>query len=301
MPPGDADRVRRFMLEELPVRGHWVHLGASWEALLEHTNYPPAIRELLGEALAAAVLMAASLKFAGTLTLQLTGNGVVRLLVAQCTHDFRVRGVARFDTAATTTDFHALVGDGTLAVTVETEDNASRYQGIVPLGGASLSHALEEYFERSEQIPSRVILAADGEAVGGLLLQRVALEGGKASTLEGAAVEASWDRIREAFVSLDPRAVLRAPVEDTVRAALPGADIRLFSGSAVRFECRCNPERVAGLLRALGEQETRDVLREQGSVTVTCEFCQRPYVFDSIDVERLFALAQMAPGSDRVN
>jgi molecular chaperone Hsp33 len=301
MGAGSEDRVRRFMLEEMPVRGHWVHVGASWVALLEHANYPPAVRSLLGEALAAAVLMAASLKFDGTLTLQLSGNGVVRLLVAQCTHDFRIRGVARFDETALTTDFHALVGDGTLAVTVETEDNASRYQGVVPLAGASLAHALEEYFERSEQIPSRVLLAADSGSIGGLLLQRVALEGGKQLDMAESAVDASWDRIREAFAALEPLAVLRAPVEEAVRAALPSADIRLFSGSAVRFECRCNPERVAGLLRALGEQETRDVLREQGAVTVTCEFCQRPYVFDSIDVEKLFAAAQMAPGSDRVN
>jgi molecular chaperone Hsp33 len=301
MPGSSPDRVRRFLLEDVPVRGHWTSLNASWRELLAHAQYPPAVRDLLGEALAASVLMAATLKFEGTLTLQLAGNGVVRLLVAQCTHDFRVRGVARFDEQAARHDFRALVGDGNVTVTIEAQDRESRYQGIVPLAGDTLAHALEQYFERSEQIPSRVVLGASAEAIGGVLVQRVALQGGHSAMGDELAADRSWQRARDAVGSMNARAVLELPVESAVRAALPGADVRLFAGSEVRFECRCSAERVIGLLRALGERETRDVLREQGAVTVTCEFCQRPYAFDSIDVERLFAKADMAPGSERLN
>jgi molecular chaperone Hsp33 len=298
----EADRVRRFLVDQRPVRGHWVHMGESWRALLQHADYPPAVRHLLGEAVAAAVLMAATLKFDGTLTFQLTGNGAVHLLVAQCTHDFRVRGVARFSPAAqSVTDFRGLVGDGNVAVTVETADQAARYQGIVSLEGDSLAAALEQYFDRSEQIPSRVILASGPDSIGGLLVQRIALQGGIEQPSDQARAQALWLQTSAAVSAMPNGALLTAPAESIARAAVPGEDVRLFGGSAVRFECRCSPERVAGLLRALGEGETRDVLREQGSVTVTCEFCQRPYSFDSIDVERLFASAQMAPGTDSLN
>src|SRR3954454_3957237 len=139
-----TDQVRRFIVENQPVRGHWVRLDAAWRDLIAHADYPQPVRELLGQAVAASVLFAATLKFNGTLTLQLQGDGAVGLLVAQCTHDYRLRAVARFDADRVAEidpqdreAFRKLVGAGRVAVTVEADERSSRYQGIVPLHGDS--------------------------------------------------------------------------------------------------------------------------------------------------------------------
>ena len=173
-----ADVVRRFIVENQPVRGHWVRLDAAWRDLCAHSDYPQPVRELLGQEVAASVLLAATLKFRGTLTLQLQGDGAISLLVAQCTHDFRLRAVARFDEqrVATISDgaskrggetFRQLVGtSGRVAVTVEADERSMRYQGVVPLRGGSLADSLEAYFASSEQLPPRVILPASFYGVG---------------------------------------------------------------------------------------------------------------------------------------
>src|SRR6185436_7168073 len=142
----DSDRVRRFVLENLPIRGHDVRLARAWLDLREHQQYPPAVQQLLGAAVGAVVLLAATLKFNGTLTLQLQGKGLVSLLVAQCTHDFKVRGMARHELLEGEPGFRALTGEGQVVVTVEATDRASSYQGVVPLAGDSLAESLEAYF-----------------------------------------------------------------------------------------------------------------------------------------------------------
>src|SRR5689334_8835942 len=175
----DSDRVRRFVLERHPIRGHAVRLARSWVDLREHQDYPPAVERLLGEAVAAVVLLAATLKFDGTLTLQLQGKGLVNLLVAQCTHDFRVRAMARHESIEGDPGFRSLAGDGQIIVTVEAKDRASSYQGVVPIAGDSLAESLESYFVQSEQLPSRVMLASTPGLVSGMLVQRMPGEGGK--------------------------------------------------------------------------------------------------------------------------
>ena len=161
------EQVQRFIFENRPVRGHWVGIGQGWRDLRQFREYSPPVQELLGQAVCAALLLAATLKFKGTLTLQLQGNGAVGLLVAQCTHDFRYRALARSqgDGAATSLTpevFRWLVGEeGELTVTIEAEERELRYQGVVPLAGHSLAACLEQYFASSEQLPTRVRLAAD--------------------------------------------------------------------------------------------------------------------------------------------
>jgi molecular chaperone Hsp33 len=289
-----SDLVRRFVFENHPVRGHWVRLDAAWRELRAHQVYPDEVRDLLGEAVAAAVLLAATLKFEGTLTLQLQGNGAVRLLVAQCTNDFRLRAVARFDAdrlrgpADDVIGFRQLAGDdGRITVTVEATERDSRYQGVVPLTGASLAQSLETYFASSEQLPTRVRLIANDHRAAGLLVQRVPGAGGHGGT-DDESIDGAWHAAEYGLASLDAAGLLADPVESLLEGAFQGRDVRLFRGSTVRFQCSCSPERVTGVLRSLGENEVRDILREQGSVSVTCEFCQRPYRFESVDVDGLF-------------
>jgi molecular chaperone Hsp33 len=295
LPTQPGDEVRRFIVENQPVRGHWVRLEGAWRELRAHREYPEAVRELLGQAVAASVLLAATLKFNGTLSLQLQGNGAVRLLIAQCTHDFRLRAVANFDEAAVSlaaeesdagAAFRRLVGtEGRVIVTVESDEKSSRYQGIVPLSGDSLADSLEHYFASSEQLPTRVLLAADSERGVGVLVQKLP----DPANANESDMKEIWEDAQRGIEQLSTTDLLLRPVEELLERGFAAHDMRLFKGSPVHFECRCSEGRVSGLLRALGEEEVRDVLSEQGAVTVTCEFCHRPYRFDAVDVEALFS------------
>jgi molecular chaperone Hsp33 len=307
-----GDEVRRFIVENRPVRGHWVRLDAAWRELCAHSDYPQPVRELLGQAVAASVLLAATLKFRGTLTLQLQGDGAISLLVAQCTHDFRLRAVARFDeervdaisaTSSATSKrdaqtFRQLVGTtGRVAVTVEADERSMRYQGVVPLRGGSLADSLEAYFASSEQLPTRLILAADDERGAGFLVQKVP----GASTADESELEETWKEAQRGIEKLSPADLLACPVEELLERGFAEHDMRLFRGTPVQFECRCNQGRVSGLLRALGAEEVRDILQEQGAVTVTCEFCHRPYRFEAVDVEALFSDPAHPRGSPSIH
>jgi molecular chaperone Hsp33 len=284
---GDGE-LRRFILERQPVRGFWIRLDGAWRELRSHQQNPPLVEALLGEAVTASLLLAATLKFQGTLTLQLAGDGLVNLLVAQCTHDFVIRAVARADAISDgPVSFRQLVGDGRLTVTIEAEERSARYQGIVSLQGASLAECLENYFATSEQLPTRIALAADASSTAGVLLQKI--PGASAEGEAQAAVsQAVWEDLQPRVAALDTALLLRGSAEQVLSQVCAEHDCRLFQGSPVRFACRCSEGRVAGLLRSLGPEEMRTILAEQGAVTVTCEFCGRPFRFDSIDVERLF-------------
>jgi molecular chaperone Hsp33 len=298
--------VRRFIVENEPVRGYWVNLEAAWQELRAHQQYPPAVRELLGEAVSAAVLLAATLKFDGTLTFQLEGDGAVRLLVAQCTNDFRVRAVARVENEVEFASgaavlggpdgFRRLVGtNGRVIVTVEASERDMRYQGIVPLNGASLAQCLETYFASSEQLPTQVRLASDEKRSMGMLVQRLPGEGGVEAEEDSSAAVA-WADAQRAISAVTTPELLHLSLTDLLQQRFSAQDVRVFGGAPVAFECRCSLERVEGLLRSLGIDEVRDVIREQGAVSITCEFCHRPYHFDAVDIERLFAGSSSAPG-----
>jgi molecular chaperone Hsp33 len=288
----DAGELRRFLLEGHPLRGHWVRLGPAWQELRSRRAYPPLVEALLGEAASAAVLLAATLKFAGTLTMQLAGSGRVRLLVAQCTDDFRLRAVAHHDLAdGEAVDFVELVGAGNLVVTVQSDSSAASYQGIVPLAGTTLGECLERYFEGSEQLPTRLKLVADPVRAGGMLLQRLPAGPADAASGEGAGalVQGVWEDLQAGLAAIAPETLLAAPAEELVRTVAGEHDCRLFGATPVSFACRCSPERVAGLVRSLGIDEAHAALAELGMLTVTCEFCGRDYRYDAVDVEQLFA------------
>jgi molecular chaperone Hsp33 len=281
--------LRRFILERHPVRGFWVHLDEAWRDLRRHQQYPPGVEALLGEALGATVLLAATLKFQGTLTLQLTGDGLVNLLVAQCTHDLKVRAVAR--TAGTIPEqpsFAQLTGHGRLSVTIENDEQAARYQGIVSLQGPDLAACLENYFATSEQLPTSVSLSADAERAAGVLLQKMPLSNAQGEA-GGAVAQDVWERLQQRVGTLEAPLLRLGSTEEVVQHICAEHDSRLFAAATVRFACRCSIDRVAVLLRALGLPEMRGIVAEQGAVTVTCEFCGQPYRFDAIDIERLFA------------
>ena len=291
----DRDCLHRFMFEQYPIRGHLVHLDAAWRALIEHREYPAAIRNTLGETVAASLLLAATVKFEGVLSLQLQGDGPVHLLLAQCTGGLGVRGLARYRESVQADEGAAggqdrivdLIGTGNLTVTLETDDGAQRYQGIVPIAGGRLAESLQVYFENSEQLPTRLWLHADASGVSGMLLQKLPV----ADALPGAdagAVEDAWRRVQLIGETLTPEELRTLADAEILHRLFNEDDVRLFEPAPVYFRCRCSRERVSRMLQSLGDAETHAVLAERGEVEVRCDFCNRAYVFDAVDVAQLF-------------
>jgi molecular chaperone Hsp33 len=306
----DRDCLHRFVFERYPIRGHLVHLDASWRALIEHRKYPDGVRTLLGEAVAASLLLAATVKFDGVLSLQLQGDGLVHLLLAQCTAGLGVRGLARYqdggdggpvEIAHGAPAIGELIGAGNLTVTLETDAGAQRYQGIVPISGARLADSLQGYFESSEQLPTRLWLYADAQGASGMLLQRLPGEGGSGSLAPAAEVDDAWRRVQLIGDTLTREELRTLNDAEILHRLFNEDDLRLFEPSPVYFRCRCSRERVGGMLRGLGEAETLSIVKERGEVEVRCDFCNRAYVFDAVDVARLFNAGVSGDGGGSVH
>ena len=298
----DRDTLHRFLFERYPIRGHLVHLDAAWRALIEHRHYPDTIRETLGEAVVASLLLAATIKFEGVLSLQLQGDGPVHLLLVQCTSGLGVRGLARYRDLDITDDFRIrdLIGAGNLTVTLETDDGAQRYQGIVPIEGERLADSLQAYFQNSEQLPTRLWLHADAQGASGMLLQKLPGTSSVAAA-DAAAIEDAWRRAQIIGDTLTPEELRTLEDAEILHRLFNEDDLRLFEPSPVYFRCRCSRERVAGMLQGLGEAETRSVIAERGKVEVHCDFCNRAYVFDAVDVAQLFKSAVAADSGSSVH
>ncbi len=304
----DRDCLHRFMFEQYPIRGHLVHLDAAWRALIEHREYPAAIRDTLGEAVAASLLLAATIKFEGVLSLQLQGDGPMHLMLAQCTSGLGVRGLARYGDGGFAEGTGAarigdLIGAGNLTVTLETDDGSQRYQGIVPIAGRRLAESLQVYFENSEQLPTRLWLHADASGASGMLLQRLPLADAPPGmhAADVAAIDDAWRRIQLIGETLTPGELRTLGDAEILHRLFNEDDLRLYEPTPVYFRCRCSRERVGGMLQSLGEAETRSVLAERGQVEVHCDFCNRAYVFDAVDVAQLFNAGVSGAGGSSVH
>ncbi len=261
------------------ARGELVQLEAAWQSILSRSDYPPAVARLLGETAVAAVLLAATLKIDGKLTLQVQGEGTVHLLVMQVTSERELRGLARWH-GEVEGEGLALMGDGRLVMTIETA-RGERYQGIVPLEGAGLAQALEGYFARSEQLPTRLWLEAGPTRAAGLLVQKMP---GHDSPQD----DEDWNRIVALSETVSAEELLELPAETLLHRLYHEEDRRVFEPESVRFACSCSRERVAEMLRSLGQDEVEDILAEQGRIEVHCEFCNAGYTFDAVDAAALF-------------
>ncbi len=285
----NRDSLYRFLFEPLAVRGEMVHLDAAWRTVLERRTYPPAVQQALGETLAAAVLLSATIKFDGLLTLQVQARGPLRLLVAQVTSERTLRALARWDGEPAPAPLRDLCGDGTLILTLDLGAGQDPYQGVVGLHGDTLAEALEEYFKRSEQISTRIQLAANDQTAAGLLLQR--LPGVAATDTDG------WERLSVLSATLQPVELLRTDAPTLVRRLFHQEEVRLFDPRGFRYCCTCSRERTAAMLGVLGETELRRALDEQGALYVDCEFCGHRYPFDRVDLAGLFTAASPVDAS----
>ena len=291
-----SDTLQRFLFDKAPIRGASVQLGATWQAILERHTYPRPVQDLLGEMMAAAILLASTLKMKGKMSLQLQGDGPLKLMMVECTDGHALRGIAQCDETVPE-DLPLLIGNGRMVITLEPIDSKERYQSIVNLHGQSLADALTDYLIRSEQLETYLWLSADHKHSAGLLIQKLPADWHDEDL-------ALWEEVYHLSTTIKPEEMLNLPHQEIFHRLYHEEDIRIFEEEPVCFRCSCSRDRVANMLRTLGLDEVRDILREQGSVRVACEFCNQKYEFDSVDTEQLFAAdvpldPSPGPGSTR--
>jgi molecular chaperone Hsp33 len=323
-----VSELHKFVFEGMPVRGMLVRLTDAWQEILQRHRdgggYPAAVTELLGEMTAAATLMQANIKFNGALIMQIMGDGPVKLAVAEVQPDLSLRATATVvgEVAADAPLSHMVnvTNQGRCAITLDPKDRLpgqQPYQGVVPLFGdkreklEKLSEVIEHYMLQSEQLDTRLVLAADDKMAAGLLIQRLPLQG--AANLAGQSRQRDEDQIgqnedynriailaaslkREELLGLDADTILhRLFWEENLRRFEP-----MTGEHGPRFACTCSRDRVGSMLRSLGRDEVESILAEQGQVEVGCEFCGAQYRFDPVDAAQVFLQpAQQAPASDQ--
>lgn len=292
----DNDTLQRFMFEKTPIRGEVIHLDATWQAILAKHDYPPLVRDMLGEMMAAAVLLAATLKLNGRLVIQLQGKGPITLMVVECSNAHELRGLAHWQDLPDQGDLTTLAGDAQLTITLEPIDEQERYQSIVELKGENLSDALMNYLQQSEQLDTHLWLAADGQRAAGLLLQKLP-DNDKNKMLDEEDADA-WNRIIKLSSTVKKEELLKVEELSLLYRLYHEETVRVFEPLPVCFRCSCTRERVTNMLRTIGITELTSIIEEQGSVGVACEFCNQKYEFDRVDVEGLFASTMSNPPSE---
>lgn len=275
------DHLHRFLFEELNIRGELVTLTDSYQQVLTNYPYPVITQHLLGQMMAASALLSSTLKLEGHLSLQARGDGELSLLMAECTHQQDLRAIARGATHPTATSLRTLLGGGHFCVTL-TPDKGQRYQGIVPLDGDTVASCLEHYFEASEQLPTRLIMAANSSRVSGLLLQVMP---------NHELTDDGWSRVTQLAQTITDDELLNLDHPTLLNRLFHEELIRLYEPSLLRFGCSCSRERTAQALIAIGKAEADDIIREQGQIDMDCQFCRQHYRFDIDDVAALFEVS----------
>ncbi len=279
-----SDAFYRFIFEEHDIRGELVCLSNSYQDAVRSRPYPGQVRTLLGECLAASVLLSGTLKFDGLLSIQAKGNGPVSLLMAECTHYRKVRAVAQWSEEAALeelclTDLTSHIGEGNMAITID-PDKGQRYQGIVPLMADGLAQCLEAYFQQSEQLETRIVLFADEQHAAGLLLQKL--------PDQKSADPDAWNRICHLGASITFEELKTLPGSDIVHRLFHEEDVRLYPEETIDFECSCSRHRTEMALTSIGEKEVYQILEEDHLVSIDCHFCATKYEFDRAQIDKLF-------------
>ena len=280
----EKDVLRRFLFDQLAIRGEWINLTDSWQAAKQHHQYPEKVMQQLGEALVAATLLSATIKFEGTLILQAQGDGALKSLVAQSSNAREIRGWARCEGTPSGDDLSSLLGTGRMVLTIEPK-KGEPYQGIVPLTGDRLENAVESYFTQSEQLKTRLWLFANEHQAAGLFIQELPAQQGQ----ENQETQEDWTRIEALANTISKEELLTLPCEEVLHRLFNEETVRLFSAEPVSFKCRCSTEKVEKTLLSLGRKAVDDILIEQGEIIANCEFCSANYHFDKVDIARVFS------------
>jgi molecular chaperone Hsp33 len=282
------DSLQRFIFENEPVRGEYVKLDDSLQTILGQHDYPPAVRRLLGEGLCAAALLSAIIKFKGRLTVQFRGKGKLRLLLAQCNDQYQLRGLIKCDGDLSYEELMAAFQDGVLMIMLDSGIKGQRYQGVVQWQGNSLAESIQGYFRDSEQLATKIWLNGSDQSAVGYLLQVIPLTEEDARGIESEIIMPSWQRILRLTAAADMTQLLNMEYPDLLTHIYPEETIRIFDASPVTFHCGCTRKRGEDAILLLGKEEAEEELKDKQSIVVTCDFCNKEYIFDRVDVGEIF-------------
>lgn len=277
------DQHIRFLFEGLSVRGELVQMQHAWQKMLERHPYPEQVRNVLGESLAATVLLSSALKFEGNLTFQMQGDGGLSLVVVQISSQGHIRGLARWEGEIEEGTINEKMGDARLVITIANQDRDKPYQAIVPLVGETLVECIQHYFDTSVQIPTRLYLAVDNNQIGGMLLQRMPDE-----TEDKERHDEDWSRVGILNDTVKDTEMLELQPEDLLYRLFHEEHVGIVASDAITFACSCSSERIETTIKSLGQAEVISIIDEMGAVEVRCEFCNKAYHYDRSDADRLF-------------
>jgi len=289
------DLFKKYLAQDHSVRIQAVRLADTWRTGLAHQHYPACVQQLLGELVAASVLLASNIKFDGSLVLQLQGDGPVALVVVECAADLTIRATATLREGQEVPEDGSLQsllnanGQGRFIVVLDPSNRVpgmSPYQGVVPLEGDAVSEVLQAYMRNSEQLDTRLWLASSDSCCAGLLLQRLPDHGGTSGSQAEAAE--TWARLTQLAATVKQSELLELDTDTLMHRLFWQETLTAFDPQPVRWHCPCTRERVADMLRSLGQDEVDDILKERGRVHITCNFCGKPYDFDAVDCAGLF-------------
>lgn len=302
-----TDIFKKYLMADNSARVQAVRLESAWQTGLAHQPYPDCIRSLLGELTAAAVLLATNIKFQGSVVLQLQGDGPVTLIVVECTSELTFRATVNLrdpELVPAEGNLQSLLnanGGGRFTVLLDPghDSDMAPYQGIVPMEGDSVADVLEAYMRNSEQLDTRMWLAADGQRASGLLLQRlpdaggIATDDGRSATggTQGADAESrleSWNRLIHLASTVAPAELLETDTDTLIRRLFWQETLLELESRNLHWYCPCSRTRVGNMLRMLGPEEIESLLQEREKVSVSCNFCGKPYEFDAVDCAGLF-------------
>jgi molecular chaperone Hsp33 len=282
--------------DDCDIRGEIVSLGDSYREILSHNQYPPAIQKLLGEFLAAIGLLSSTLKFDGMIILQARGEGAISTIMAECNHHNNIRGIVRMNPAVELSSELAergglqdLLGKGVLVITIEPKRRENfagkleRYQGIVPLERDTLAGCLEDYFQQSEQLATRLWFGANEQQAGGLLLQALPHQ----LITDTDDNKAHWETITTLANTITNEELLELDQDTVLYRLFNEQPVRLFEPKQLKFACSCSRERSEGALLSLGKDEVEELLIEKGSIDIDCQFCNQHYHFSADEVRKL--------------
>jgi len=294
------DTLQKFIIDNAAVRGEFVEISDTWREIQQRHSYPPAVKTVLGEMVAAAALLSANLKFNGAIIMQIHGDGPVRLLVVECDSELRIRATAKLAEGATVPDNATLTellnatGKGRFVITLDPIDKVpgqQPYQGIVPLDGETMATVIENYMLRSEQLDTRLWLGADDQVSRGLLLQKLPRHSGKddqvAQASEAEDLE-TWNRAVMLASTLKQPELLSTDIQTLMNRLFWEETIRVFEPAHPQFHCSCTREKVGNMLKMLGRDEVNSALDELGQLAINCDFCGKHYEFDKVDCAQLF-------------